>query len=49
MGTTRRTRPGSRAGSPYEGSAVLSNALGRPELMADQARRLGEWIETLQL
>jgi hypothetical protein len=33
-GTTRRTRPGSGAGSPYEGSAVLSNALGPPELMA---------------
>jgi hypothetical protein len=32
----------------YEGSAVLSNALGQPELMARQARCLGEWIEALQ-
>lgn len=31
----------------YEGSAVLSNALGQPELMARQARRLQRWIETL--
>ncbi|WP_246633203.1 TetR/AcrR family transcriptional regulator [Pseudonocardia nigra] len=31
----------------YEGSAVLSSALGRPELMARQARRLEQWIEAL--
>jgi AcrR family transcriptional regulator len=32
----------------YEGSAVLSNALGQPELMVRQTRRLQRWIETLQ-
>ena len=32
----------------YQGSAVLSNALGQPELMARQARRLEKWIEALQ-
>jgi AcrR family transcriptional regulator len=31
----------------YEGGAVLSNTLGRPELMARQARRLQRWIESL--
>jgi AcrR family transcriptional regulator len=31
----------------YQGSAVVSNALGQPELMARQARRLERWIETL--
>jgi hypothetical protein len=31
----------------YEGSAVLSNALGRPELMARQTTRLERWIEAL--
>jgi AcrR family transcriptional regulator len=31
----------------YEGGAVLSNALGQPEIMADQARRLRRWIESL--
>lgn len=31
----------------YEGSAVLSNALGRPELMAGRARRLAKWIDAL--
>lgn len=31
----------------YEGGAVLSNALGQPEIMADQARRLQRWIESL--
>lgn len=31
----------------YQGSAVLSNALGQPELMARQARRLKRWIDTL--
>lgn len=33
--------------SSYEGSAVLSSALGQPELMARQARRLERWIEAL--
>lgn len=33
--------------SRYEGSAVLSNALGQPELMARQARRLQRWVDTL--
>ena len=32
----------------YQGSAVLTNALGQPELMARQARRLEKWIEALQ-
>lgn len=31
----------------HEGSAVLSNALGQPGLMARQARRLQRWIEAL--
>lgn len=31
----------------YEGSAVLSSALGQPELMAGQARRLQRWIDAL--
>jgi TetR/AcrR family transcriptional regulator, transcriptional repressor for nem operon len=31
----------------YEGSAVLTGALGQPELMARQTRRLQRWIETL--
>jgi AcrR family transcriptional regulator len=31
----------------YQGSAVLSNALGQPELMTRQARRLEKWIDTL--
>jgi AcrR family transcriptional regulator len=31
----------------YQGSAVLSNALGQPELMARQARRLQRWIDVL--
>jgi hypothetical protein len=29
----------------YQGSAVLSSALGQPELMAHQSRRLARWIE----
>jgi AcrR family transcriptional regulator len=29
----------------YQGSAVLASALGRPELMARQARRLRRWID----
>ncbi|MPZ94520.1 MAG: TetR family transcriptional regulator [Propionibacteriales bacterium] len=33
--------------SRYEGSAVLSNTLGQPELMARQARRLQRWIDAL--
>jgi AcrR family transcriptional regulator len=32
----------------YQGSAVLTSALGEPELMARQARRLKKWIEALQ-
>jgi hypothetical protein len=31
----------------YQGSAVLTSALGQPELMARQARRLQRWIEAL--
>jgi AcrR family transcriptional regulator len=31
----------------YQGSALLSNAFGQPELMARQARRLERWIDTL--
>lgn len=31
----------------YQGSAVVSSALGAPELMARQARRLHKWIEAL--
>jgi AcrR family transcriptional regulator len=29
----------------YQGSAVVSNALGEPELMSRQARRLHRWLE----
>jgi AcrR family transcriptional regulator len=32
----------------YEGSAVLTSTLGRPDLMARQARRLEKWIDTLR-
>ncbi|OBA70220.1 TetR family transcriptional regulator [Mycobacterium sp. 1554424.7] len=31
----------------YEGSAVLTNALAQPELMAQQARRIEKWINAL--
>jgi AcrR family transcriptional regulator len=31
----------------YQGSAVLTSALGQPELMARQARRLARWIDAL--
>jgi AcrR family transcriptional regulator len=31
----------------YQGSAVLTNALGQPDLMARQARRLERWIDGL--
>lgn len=31
----------------YEGSALLTNALAQPELMAHQARRLEKWINAL--
>jgi AcrR family transcriptional regulator len=31
----------------YQGSAVLTNALGQPELMTRQARRLEKWIDNL--
>jgi AcrR family transcriptional regulator len=33
----------------YQGSAVLTHALGRPEVMANQARRLERWINALQV
>jgi AcrR family transcriptional regulator len=32
----------------YQGNAVLTSALGRPELMARQARRLERWIDALR-
>jgi TetR/AcrR family transcriptional regulator, transcriptional repressor for nem operon len=32
----------------YQGSAVLTSTLGRPELMANQARRLQKWIAVLE-
>ena len=32
----------------YQGSAVLTNALAQPELMAHEARRLEKWINALQ-
>jgi TetR/AcrR family transcriptional regulator, transcriptional repressor for nem operon len=32
----------------YHGSAVLTNALGQPELMGRQARRLEKWIDALR-
>ena len=31
----------------YQGSAVLTNALGKPDLMTRQARRLEKWIDAL--
>jgi AcrR family transcriptional regulator len=31
----------------YQGSAVLTNAMGQPELMTRQARRLEKWIDHL--
>jgi TetR/AcrR family transcriptional regulator, transcriptional repressor for nem operon len=31
----------------FQGSAVLASALGQPELMGRQARRLEKWIEAL--
>ena len=31
----------------YQGSAVVSSALGEPELLAHQARRLRKWIDAL--
>ena len=42
--TTVRTP---RLFASYQGSAVLTNALGQPELMARQARRLEKWIAAL--
>jgi len=33
--------------SGFQGSAVLSNALGQPRFMASQARRLQRWIDAL--
>lgn len=32
----------------YQGSAVLTNALAQPEVMAREARRLEKWINALQ-
>jgi AcrR family transcriptional regulator len=32
----------------YQGNAVLTGALGRPELMARQTRRLERWIDALR-
>ncbi|MBV8789285.1 MAG: TetR/AcrR family transcriptional regulator [Mycobacterium sp.] len=32
----------------YQGSAVLTNALAQPELMAREARRLEKWITAMQ-
>jgi TetR/AcrR family transcriptional regulator, transcriptional repressor for nem operon len=32
----------------YQGSAVLTNALGQPELMSRQAHRLEKWIDALR-
>jgi AcrR family transcriptional regulator len=31
----------------YQGSAVLASALGQPELLARQARRLNNWIDAI--
>jgi hypothetical protein len=31
----------------YQGSAVLTNALGQPEQLARQARRVERWIDTV--
>jgi AcrR family transcriptional regulator len=33
----------------YQGSAVLTNALAQPELMAREARRLEKWINAMQV
>lgn len=33
----------------YEGSAVLTNALAEPEVMARQVRRLEKWINAMQV
>jgi AcrR family transcriptional regulator len=32
----------------YQGTAVVTNSLGQPELMARQARRIDRWIDTLE-
>jgi TetR/AcrR family transcriptional regulator, transcriptional repressor for nem operon len=32
----------------YEGSTILASALGEPEVMAQESRRLQRWIDTLQ-
>jgi hypothetical protein len=31
----------------YQGTATLTQALGQPELMARQARKLNRWIDSL--
>jgi AcrR family transcriptional regulator len=33
----------------YQGSAVVTNALAQPEVMAREARRLEKWINTMQV
>jgi hypothetical protein len=33
----------------YQGSTVVTNALGQPDLMAHEARRLEKWIAALQV
>jgi AcrR family transcriptional regulator len=33
----------------YQGSTVVTNALGQPDLMAHEARRLEKWITALQV
>jgi TetR/AcrR family transcriptional repressor of nem operon len=34
--------------SAYEGAAVLTNALGQPELMARECQRLKRWVDSLE-
>ncbi len=33
----------------YQGSALLTNALAQPDVMARQARRLEKWITALRV
>jgi hypothetical protein len=33
----------------YQGSTVVTNALGQPDLMAHEAKRLEKWITGLQV
>ena len=32
----------------YEGAAVLTKALGKPDLLAREGRRLERWIDSVQ-